>query len=194
MVSPAISHVVRLSGWNKGVMVALADHLLTVDNFQRMAEAGTRRDDDHAELIERGTVEMAPVGSVHATVVDNLGERLSEALEATFLFELQAASALAKGLSPPDGSVLKRKLWRESLQSPCPEDLLLVAEFGDSSLANARTRKPAVYASDGVPEVWLGDAPEGESTRVGRSLNAPSSSRMRRFQMSQSLKTTSLAS
>jgi Uma2 family endonuclease len=47
-------------------------HRLTVDEYHRMAEAGVLRPDARVELIEGEIIDMAPIGSRHATAVDLL--------------------------------------------------------------------------------------------------------------------------
>jgi hypothetical protein len=51
-----------------------------VDDYYRMVDAGILRDDDRVELIEGTVIEMPPIGSHHADVVDALQEILSARL------------------------------------------------------------------------------------------------------------------
>ena len=45
---------------------------ITVDEYERMIEAGLLTQDDHVELIEGDIVEMEPIGAAHAGCVDAL--------------------------------------------------------------------------------------------------------------------------
>jgi Uma2 family endonuclease len=48
--------------------------LFSVDEYERMAEAGILSEDDRLELIEGEIIKMAPIGVDHATCVDLLTE------------------------------------------------------------------------------------------------------------------------
>jgi Uma2 family endonuclease len=58
----------------------------------------------------------------------------------------------------PDLTVLKRDVT-EFKVNPGPEDLHLVAEISDSTLAFDRTTKAALYARAGIIEYWVLDIP-----------------------------------
>ena len=49
----------------------------TVKDYHLMAQAGILHEDDRVELIEGEIVEMAPIGSHHAGVVDRLNRLLT---------------------------------------------------------------------------------------------------------------------
>jgi Uma2 family endonuclease len=50
--------------------LSMPRHRFSVDDYYRMAESGILKEDDRVELIEGEIVEMTPVGSRHAAVVD----------------------------------------------------------------------------------------------------------------------------
>ena len=54
----------------------LVHHKLTVTDIYRMLDAGILHEDDRIELINGGLLDMAPIGSDHATTVDRLTETL----------------------------------------------------------------------------------------------------------------------
>jgi Uma2 family endonuclease len=45
---------------------------------------------------------------------------------------------------------------------PKPDQILLVIEVADSSLAYDRTRKAQAYAGSGIPEYWIVNLPDGQ--------------------------------
>ena len=51
-------------------------HRLSVGDFHKMAEAGIFAPEDRIELIEGELVDMAPVGSAHASLIDYLTQAL----------------------------------------------------------------------------------------------------------------------
>jgi Uma2 family endonuclease len=54
----------------------VARRQITVDEYYRKAEAGILRADDRVELIEGEILEMLPIGSRHASVVDQISAAL----------------------------------------------------------------------------------------------------------------------
>ena len=52
--------------------VQLTRHRFTWDDYHAMAAAGALKEDDRVELIEGEIVDMTPIGSRHAAVVDRL--------------------------------------------------------------------------------------------------------------------------
>ena len=70
---------------------------LSVEQFQRMGEAGILGEDDRIELIEGGLYRMAPIGPLHLTFVNRLTHLLVERLGVHAIVSVQNPVAL-----PPD--------------------------------------------------------------------------------------------
>lgn len=137
---------------------ALPRHRLTVEDFHRMGEAGILREDDRVELIEGEIVDMAPIGSKHAGTVGFLTKRLERATGEHALVFVQNPVLLGTNNEPqPDIALLKPRedFYRTAL--PRPEDVLLIIEVADTTLAYDRDIKVPLYARHGIPEVWLVD-------------------------------------
>ena len=56
--------------------VKLPYHIWTVAEYHQMAGAGLLDESDRVELIEGELVDMAPIGSRHAFLVDRIAETL----------------------------------------------------------------------------------------------------------------------
>jgi Uma2 family endonuclease len=137
--------------------VELTRRLFTVHDYYRMAEAGILSADDRVELIEGEIIQMPPIGSLHASVVDRL-------LALTYA-ELQPRQVHVRVQNPvrlddrsepvPDLALLRPRTDRYRSAHPTPRDVLLLIEVSDTSLAYDRDIKVPLYASAGVPEVWV---------------------------------------
>jgi Uma2 family endonuclease len=135
---------------------AVSRHLLSADDYHRMGEVGILNEDDRVELIEGELVEMAPIGSEHAAAVNDLNRLLMIAVGDTAVVSPQNPVRLDRHSEPrPDFAVLKPRPdgYRSAL--PTPQDVLLIVEVAHSSLAYDRAVKLALYASRGMPEVWI---------------------------------------
>jgi Uma2 family endonuclease len=131
---------------------------ITVEMFHVMAEHGAFAPDDRIELIDGEILEMSPIGSRHARVVDFLNDFLSRKLEHDFIIRVQSPIVVGDDSQPqPDIAVLRRRddFYRDA--HPTGSDVALVIEVSDSTVAFDRSRKVPKYAAAGIPETWLID-------------------------------------
>lgn len=138
--------------------LVIRHHLLTVDDYHKMAEAGILGEDDRVELIEGELIEMAPIGSNHAGAVIRLVALLSSALAGRALISPQNPVRLGGYSEPqPDITVLRFRNDFYRTSHPQPEDVLLLIEVADTTIRYDRDVKIPLYARAGIPEVWLID-------------------------------------
>ena len=140
------------------MVVEVRKHSFTVDEFAKMGEAGIFTEDDRVELIDGEIREMAPIGSLHAGVVDRLNVTLVELLRRSAIVRVQNPLELDLHNEPqPDISILASRDDYYTAGHPKPGDTLLVIEVADSSLAYDLQEKAPRYARSMVPEVWVVD-------------------------------------
>jgi Uma2 family endonuclease len=121
-----------------------------------MGEAGILHEDDRVELIEGQIVEMAAIGTRHFACVNGLTRLLVRGVGDAAIVSVQNPVGLDEYTEPqPDLTVLRVRDYRESL--PTPEDVLLLIEVSDTTLAYDRGVKLPLYARAGIPEVWIVD-------------------------------------
>ena len=133
-------------------------HRITVTEYHRMAEVGLLAPDARVELIEGEIIDMAPIGKVHTSVVDQLNRLLVRAVGDDAIVRVQGSVRLSQMSEPePDVVLLKPRpdFYRNEFASAA--DTLLVIEVSDSSLRYDRDIKVPFYARHGVPEVWIVD-------------------------------------
>ena len=141
-------------------------HSFTVDEFAKMGEAGIFTEDDRVELIDGEIREMAPIGSLHAGIVNRLTVTLVELLGRSAIVGVQNPLQLDLHNEPqPDISILASRDDYYTTGHPEPGDTLLVIEVSDSSLAYDLHEKAPRYARSMVPEMWVVDL-EAEVIRV----------------------------
>lgn len=161
--------------------VERARRLFTVEEYDRMADAGVFGPDDRVELVDGEIVEMSPIGDPHAALVASLTRRLVLAVGSRAVVWPQNPVRLPPRSKPqPDLALLGPRSYLSA--GPAAEDILLVIEVADTSLEYDRTVKQRLYARAGIPEMWIVDTtgqavelyrdpgPAGyrESRRVGR--------------------------
>jgi Uma2 family endonuclease len=136
----------------------LQRHRLTVDEYYRMAETGVLAPDARVELIEGEIIDMAPMKSRHAGVVNELAARLHEAVGRRAVITCQTPLRLSHRSEPePDLMLLRPRADHYGSSHPGAADVLLLIEVADSSARYDREIKVPLYARHGVAEVWVLD-------------------------------------
>jgi Uma2 family endonuclease len=142
---------------------AMPYHRWSVEEYHQMALSGLLDETDRVELIEGELIDMSPIGSQHAFRVDSIARALQRAPRNSLLVRVQNPVLLGDHSEPqPDIAVVKDKNYSEA--HPGAEDVLLIVEVSDTTLAYDRDVKLSLYARHGIPEVWLLDVNAGELT------------------------------
>ncbi len=132
----------------------------TVYDYHRMAEAGILHEDDRVELIEGEIVEMTAIGTRHFTCVNTLTRLLVSLAGNEAIVSVQNPVRLDGQTEPQtDLAIIRARDYRRSL--PGPEDVLLLIEVSDTTLAYDRDVKLPLYARAGIPEGWIVDLSNG---------------------------------
>jgi len=133
-------------------------HRFTVEEYHAMGEAGLLSEDDRVELIDGEIVDMAPIGTRHLACVVALTHLLAEASGGRYFVSVQNPVALSERSEPqPDLSLLRTRPVPTAEGPPGSEDVLLLIEVSDTTLAYDKDVKLPRYANAGVPEVWVVD-------------------------------------
>jgi Uma2 family endonuclease len=139
----------------------------TVHDYYAMADAGILDEDDRVELIEGDIVEMASIGSQHAACVDRLNRFLQAAGESAVV-RVQNPVRLSDLTEPqPDLALLRPRDDFYAAAHPGPADTMLIVEVSHSTLGHDREIKLPLYATAGIPEVWIVN-PEDDVVEVYR--------------------------
>jgi len=144
-------------------------HRFTVRDYYRMAEDGILEPDVRVELIEGEILEMPPIGPPHAATVTQLSTQLTLEVAEEVTVRTQLPVRLSDRTEPqPDICLIRSRPDAYRLRHPEPDDILLVIEVSDSSVAYDRIKKGRLYSRSWIPEYWLVDIP-GRRLEVYRS-------------------------
>ncbi|HZQ36978.1 MAG TPA: Uma2 family endonuclease [Dehalococcoidia bacterium] len=140
-------------------MVAeLVERRFTLDEYERMVDAGIFDEDEHIELLDGKIVCMAAIGARHSVCVMDLHDWFYDRLRGRAKVRTQNPIRLPPRASPePDVALVRLRADNYRSGHPNPEDVLLVIEVADSSLAIDRYKKLLLYAAAGIPETWIFD-------------------------------------
>jgi Uma2 family endonuclease len=142
--------------------VQIRRRLLTLEEYERMIEAGVFHEDERIELIEGEIVEMAPIGFPHEMCVARLTQVLGEQARGKALVWPQNNSIRLAGNSrpQPDLTLLRLRDYQRA-RPPTAEDVLVIIEVAETSIGYDRKVKGRLYAKAGIPEYWIVNLRDG---------------------------------
>jgi Uma2 family endonuclease len=108
----------------------------SVEEFNKLGEAGIFDEGDRVELLDGEIIVMSPIGSQHAGVVMRLNSVLSSRLGARALIDPQNPTVVDEFSEPrPDLMLFVPRDDFYTAKHPTPEDILLLIEVSDTTLA-----------------------------------------------------------
>lgn len=154
----------------------------TVDEYLHMVEAGILTEDERVELLDGEIVEMTPVGHRHTARVAALNRVLLLGVGSRAVVWPQGPIRLSERSQPePDLILLRPRPVSYGDAVPEPQDVLLLIEVADNSLARDRELKRRLYAAAGIPEYWIVNVQDRE-IEVHTSPSGTSYASVRRCQ------------
>ena len=144
------------------MVIEMTKRRFCVKDFYLMDEAGVFCENDRVELVDGEIVDMAPIGSYHNSCVTTLTHIFVRAVPEGVRVQVQGAVRMDEStMFQPDLAILRSREDNYVESNPTPEDVLLIIEVSDSTVAYDRNVKLPKYAQAGVPEVWLANLPHG---------------------------------
>jgi Uma2 family endonuclease len=131
-------------------------HRFSVKEYYRMAETGVLKPDAPVELLDGEIMDMSPIDPFHGGVVTCLNAILTVAGQGRWVTAVQNPVHLSDHSEPqPDLLLLKPSSDGYRKRHPQPEDVYLLIEVSDTSLATDRDDKLPAYGRAGIAEVWI---------------------------------------
>lgn len=126
--------------------------LWTVEEYLALCEAGFIRPEDRVELLEGEIIEKMGQDFPHFDGVRLLIEALQGVLGKEFDVNARLPIRTSSSVPEPDVMVLKGRARDFVGRYPNVEEVLLVAEVANTTLASDRERKSRIYARAGFTE------------------------------------------
>jgi Uma2 family endonuclease len=129
----------------------------TYREMLEMARAGILGENERVELLHGSIVAMTPINPPHARTVRELINAFAIAFTGRAQVDSQNPLRLSHELDDdalplPDVMLLA---LRDYADHPQPEDVYLLVEVADTTLRKDRSIKLPLYASAGIPELWI---------------------------------------
>jgi Uma2 family endonuclease len=128
---------------------------MTVDRYERLAESGVL-DDPQVELISGLLVRKMTQKPRHVAARELAAVAIEALLPAGWYIREQNPLRILDYDEPePDIVIARGSRGHYDTRHPGPEDVALVVEVADTSLAKDRGEKLLAYARGGVPIYWI---------------------------------------
>lgn len=130
-------------------------HRFNVEDYHKAYAAGALGQ-GRVELLNGEVYIMSPMGYRHRYFVTALTENLVRTFAERAVVMPQCSLVIAPNSEPePDLMLLRPPLSAYKDRDPYPEDVFLIIEVSDSTLAQDRSLKVPLYAKAGIPEIWI---------------------------------------
>ena len=145
----------------QGAEKGLKPYRLTVEQFEKMIDAGVFPDRPRVELLGGVLFRKMTKNDPHDFAVDFLGSVLNHLLEPAWLAREEKSIVLGKFWRPePDIAVVRGPRERYRKRAPRVEDLGLLIEVCDATYSKDRGIKWRGYAAAGVGTYWIVNLPQ----------------------------------
>ena len=137
-------------------MLAPAKHRFNVTEYYRLAETGILPPGARVELLDGEIIDMSPIGPFPGGVTNFLTKLFVMAARDRWEVSVQNPVRLSNRSEPqPDLMLLKPTPDGYRKRLPQPDDVFLLVEVSDTTLALDLSEKLPVYGRAGIAEVWI---------------------------------------
>lgn len=121
-----------------------------------MAESGVLGPGTRVELLDGRIIDMSPIGPFHGGLVKRLSRWFNLQANGRWTVSVQDPLRLDDSSEPqPDLMLLKPAADDYTNRHPQPQDVFLLVEVSDTTLAYDREEKLPAYGRAGIAEVWI---------------------------------------
>jgi Uma2 family endonuclease len=127
----------------------------TVDEYHRLLQVGILEEGDPVELLDGFLVLKTRASPPQNVSLGLLEDLLNELLPAGWFRRGRSAVTTADSEPEPGLAVVRGQRRDYGKRHPGPQDLALVIEVSDTSLARDRNVKATLYARASIPVYWI---------------------------------------
>jgi len=131
-------------------------HRLTVDEYERIIEAGALEDPSRVELIDGYMVDKMAKGAGHGFTTKKLLRALDSRLPSGWTWRSEQPVRIPDFDEPePDVAVVRGTDEDYEYKIPTADDVGLLVEVSESTLSQDRGKKLSAYAKGKIPVYWI---------------------------------------
>ncbi|MEO0626108.1 MAG: Uma2 family endonuclease [Bacteroidota bacterium] len=128
----------------------------TVERYHRLIESGQLNENDRLELMFGQIVPKMPIGELHALCLSMLNKYFVSKFGFEYGYRFQSPIGLLGHSEPePDFAIVKDLIYDKSYGHPKADDIHLLIEISDTTLAYDRGDKARLFAMASIAEYWI---------------------------------------
>ena len=135
---------------------------ITVEKYHDMIRMGILTEDDPVELLEGWIVPKMPRAPAHDTAIDLAEATLRPLLPSGWRIRVQNAITTGDSEPEPALAVVEGELRAFATRHPGPDQIGLIIECAESSLATDRVDKGRIYARARIVNYWVINLVDGQ--------------------------------
>lgn len=128
---------------------------LSVEQFHEMINHGILTEDDPVELLEGILVQKMPKKPGHSGATRKAREKLKSAVPLGWFADSQEPITMDDSEPEPDLAVIRGNPSDYIKRHPNPQEVGMIGEIADASLARDRGSKKRLYARAKIPVYWI---------------------------------------
>ena len=130
-------------------------HRFSVDEYHEMIQKGILKEDDRVELLDGWIVPKMPRNPPHDATIHKTQKVLLSMLPPPWELRIQSAITTDSSEPEPDFAIVPGPPERYLSSHPTPQDIAIIIEVSDSTLAQDREEKGKLYAQGRIPIYWI---------------------------------------
>ncbi len=127
----------------------------TVDEYHRMIQTGILTEDDRVELLEGWITPKMAHNPPHDCALARADEAIRSRLPSAWRVRIQCAMTTTDSEPEPDLAIVLGPSTRYATRHPGPQDVGILVEVSDSTLAHDRNDKGRLYARERIAVYWI---------------------------------------
>jgi hypothetical protein len=134
---------------------AVFPNRLSIDEYHRLIHSGRFERKGRHELLDGFVVAKGTHSPSYSVAVSLALRQLLTRLPPQSFCRVQSAITLATSEPEPDLAVVLGPERRYAARHPSPSDVALVVKVAESSIADDRSEKGAIYSQAAIPQFWI---------------------------------------
>lgn len=127
----------------------------SVEEYHHLGAAGILTENERVELLEGWIAPKMIHNPQHALGIEKVQQVLQNVIPASCRVRVQLPITTSDSEPEPDVAVVRGALQKHAAAHPGPEDMELLVEVAESSLALDRIDKARIYARAGIRVYWI---------------------------------------